>query len=74
MSFAEIERQVASGAKVTLDQSAAVKIVTWSNQWVSYDDEDTLKLKIEYANSKCLGGTMVGFAALRRIISKVRNT
>ncbi|MCJ1228651.1 hypothetical protein MMC12_005312 [Toensbergia leucococca] len=71
LSFAEIERQVASGAKVTLDQSAAVKIVTWSNQWVSYDDEDTLKLKIEYANSKCLGGTMVGFAALRRIISKV---
>lgn len=38
----------------------AVKYLTWnSDQWVSYDDEETLKMKREYANSLCLGGTMV---------------
>ena len=44
-------------ATVSLDPVAAVKIVTWGgNQWVSYDDAQTLKMKIQYANSKCLGG------------------
>lgn len=60
LSFAEIERIVAAGAKVTQDTAAAVKQVVWdTNQWVSYDDADTFKLKIDYANSHCLGGTMV---------------
>jgi GH18 family chitinase len=31
------------------------------NQWVSYDNENTLKKKMEYANKKCLGGVMVSF-------------
>jgi hypothetical protein len=31
--------------------------VTWdTNQWVSYDDTQTLKMKMEYANGKCIGG------------------
>ena len=42
------------------DQTAAVKWVTWdSNQWVSYDDDDTFKQKKDFANSRCLGGLMV---------------
>ena len=45
------------GATVTMDDAAAVKIVTWGgNQWVSYDDAETLKLKMDYANKRCLGG------------------
>ncbi|KDR82337.1 hypothetical protein GALMADRAFT_237588 [Galerina marginata CBS 339.88] len=60
LSFAEIQRLVAEGAKVTTDTTAAVKMVTYNtNQWVSYDDADTFKMKIDYANSHCLGGTMV---------------
>ena len=60
LSFAEIQRLVAGGATETLDQTAAVKQVVWdNNQWVSYDDADTFKMKIDYANKKCLGGTMV---------------
>ncbi|KAJ5638235.1 hypothetical protein N7490_008114 [Penicillium lividum] len=43
----------------TLDKSAAVQILTWDDQWVTYDDEDTFKLKIEFAQSECLGGVMV---------------
>lgn len=58
--FSEIEDVVATGATVTLDKEAAVKQVVWdSNQWVSYDDEETFKMKIDYANGLGLGGLMV---------------
>ncbi|MCJ1347172.1 hypothetical protein MMC31_005393 [Peltigera leucophlebia] len=64
LSFAEIKRVIAGGGQVTLDKAAAIKQVVWdSNQWVSYDDEDTFKAKIDYANSKCLGGLMVAFSS-----------
>ncbi|KAF2154797.1 glycoside hydrolase family 18 protein [Myriangium duriaei CBS 260.36] len=56
----EILDIIAAGAKPTLDKDAAVKQIVWDkNQWVSYDDEETFKMKIDYANGKCLGGTMV---------------
>ncbi|KZF23992.1 glycoside hydrolase family 18 protein [Xylona heveae TC161] len=42
------------------DKEAAVKWITWdSNQWVSYDDDDTFQQKRDFANSRCLGGLMV---------------
>ncbi|KAI6779851.1 putative chitinase [Emericellopsis cladophorae] len=60
LSAAEISKIIDAGADVTLDETAAVKIVTWdSDQWVSWDDEETLKMKLEYAHQRCLGGTMV---------------
>ncbi|KAK3897848.1 glycoside hydrolase superfamily [Staphylotrichum tortipilum] len=60
LSAAEINTIIANGATVTTDQAAAVKIVTWdSNQWVSFDDAQTLKMKLDYANLRCLGGTMI---------------
>jgi chitinase len=46
LSAVEIREVVAAGATVTLDPVAAVKIITWdSNQWVSYDDAETMALK-----------------------------
>lgn len=57
LSDIEIRDVIASGATVTLDQEAAVMIVTWDGtQWVSYDNHETLQIKIDYANSVCLGG------------------
>lgn len=57
LSVAEINSIVKKGGKVTYDQAAAVKIVTWdTNQWVSWDDAETLKIKQDYANRRCLGG------------------
>ncbi|KAH7077186.1 class 5 chitinase 1 [Paraphoma chrysanthemicola] len=42
------------------DKTAGVKWITWdSNQWVSYDDADTFAQKLNFANSRCLGGMMV---------------
>lgn len=57
LSAAEIEKIIRGGAKVTFDADAAVEIVTWDrNQWVSWDDTKTLKLKVDFANRRCLGG------------------
>ncbi len=57
LSYEEIQDVIKAGATVTLDDAAAIKIVTWDNdQWVSYDDKDTMATKIHYANQKCLGG------------------
>ncbi|KAI3319646.1 glycoside hydrolase [Xylariaceae sp. AK1471] len=64
LSFVEINRIIDAGADVTLDKNAGVKIVTWDNdQWVSYDDAETFKMKLDYANKLCLGGSMVWAAS-----------
>lgn len=57
----EIRQIIASGAtQVTLDPEAAVEIATWGgDQWLSYDDFPTFKMKIDWANEVCLGGVMV---------------
>ncbi|OAQ59091.1 chitinase [Purpureocillium lilacinum] len=48
------------GLTPTLDTAAAVKMISWSgNQWVSFDDGDTFKIKGDFAKSQCLGGVMV---------------
>ncbi|KAF6219691.1 hypothetical protein HO133_004160 [Letharia lupina] len=49
-----------NNVKPVHDETAAVKWITWdSDQWVSYDDDDTFKQKKDFANSRCLGGLMV---------------
>ncbi|KAK4143160.1 glycoside hydrolase superfamily [Dichotomopilus funicola] len=59
LSAHEITQIIKNGAKVTLDKEAAVEIVTWDdNQWVSWDNTETLAMKVKYANERCLGGVM----------------
>ncbi|RDW92951.1 uncharacterized protein DSM5745_00273 [Aspergillus mulundensis] len=42
------------------DELNAVKYITWNqDQWVSFDDQDTIQAKIEFANSKGLGGLLI---------------
>jgi chitinase len=45
--------------KPKLYKDAAVKVASWANQWVAYDDEETLGIKSAFAQSHCLGGLMV---------------
>ncbi|EUC40697.1 glycoside hydrolase family 18 protein [Bipolaris oryzae ATCC 44560] len=60
LSAAEINKIIENGATVSHDLEAAAKIVTWDgNQWASFDDAETLKIKLDYANQRCLGGTMI---------------
>ena len=57
LSAGEINKIIKNGATVHFDEKAAVKIVTWdSDQWVSWDDAETLRIKMDYANEHCLGG------------------
>lgn len=46
--------------KVIHDQDAAVKYFSWdSNQWISYDDMDTFKQKVDWANSIGFSGSLI---------------
>ncbi|KAF2472768.1 killer toxin alpha/beta, partial [Lindgomyces ingoldianus] len=61
LTNAEINRIIAKGGvQKGFDRKAAVKWITWnSNQWISYDDGETIQLKIAHANSRCLAGKMI---------------
>ncbi|KAM0313290.1 hypothetical protein ACHAPQ_012074 [Fusarium lateritium] len=49
-----------TGRTPTLDKEAGVKILTFdSNQWVAFDDEDTFKIKADFAREQCMSGIMV---------------
>ena len=46
--------------KPIYDKESAVKYIVWDqDQWVSYDDEETFKQKIEFANKLGLGGLLI---------------
>ncbi|KAH8431115.1 uncharacterized protein LDX57_008776 [Aspergillus melleus] len=47
------------GLSSKLYEDAAVKVTHWRDQWVSYDDEETLKTKTDFAREQCLGGVHV---------------
>lgn len=56
----EIDEIVADkDLKPKLYEKEAVKVVHWDDQWLSYDDGETLVLKAKYARSMCLSGVMV---------------
>lgn len=58
-----------NGVKPVWDKDAMVKWITWDdNQWVSYDDDDTFEQKRKFANSRCLGGTMVSNTSVLPIV------
>ncbi|RAK75242.1 putative class V chitinase, partial [Aspergillus fijiensis CBS 313.89] len=61
LSDAEIQGVISEhGLTPTFDEAAGIKYIVWNeNQWVSYDDSETLDLKRTFANEKCLGGRMV---------------
>lgn len=40
------------------DEDAGVKWLTW-NQWISYDDGESMAQKLDFANSLCLGGRLI---------------
>ncbi|RYP44871.1 hypothetical protein DL768_008713 [Monosporascus sp. mg162] len=61
LSYREITEILATtGAKAHFDEAAAVKYLVYAgNSWISFDDAETFKLKIEYANGMGLGGLMI---------------
>ncbi|KAJ7636708.1 hypothetical protein FB45DRAFT_1056011 [Roridomyces roridus] len=63
LMFTEIEDIISSVGTNALvfDEEAAVKYLVYNEfiDWVSYDDQQTLGMKLQYANSICLIGTMI---------------
>lgn len=60
MSFAEIDETARrTGGQAVLHEDAAVQVLSFDDdQWVAYEDEKTIKMKAEYAQTRCLGGLM----------------
>ncbi|KAM5380330.1 hypothetical protein ACJZ2D_003432 [Fusarium nematophilum] len=53
------------GVQPTLDEEAAVNILSYGkNQWLTYENEETLKMKADFARGQCLGGVMVWAVSL----------
>lgn len=60
ISKMEIEKAIKQTDKQpVLHEDAAVQVLAFDDdQWIAYDDEVTLKMKAEYAQTRCLGGVM----------------
>jgi len=55
----QIRNQV-SNARLVHDKDAGVKYLVWdSDQWVSYDDADTFKDKVAWADEIGIGGSLI---------------
>ncbi|KAJ6437875.1 hypothetical protein O9K51_09703 [Purpureocillium lavendulum] len=60
MLNSEIETIIAQrSVKPTLNKEAAVQVLTFDNNWVTYDDAETFQMKVDFARSQCLGGVMI---------------
>ncbi|ORY04392.1 hypothetical protein BCR34DRAFT_572769 [Clohesyomyces aquaticus] len=61
MSFAEIEGYIKQYSLTTeYDQEAQAKYLAFNeNQWVSYDDKETLQKKVDFANEQGLLGLFI---------------
>jgi hypothetical protein len=60
MSLSEI-KQTIKDRRLTpkLLTESLMKQITWDDQWIGYDDEETFALKRSFADSMCFGGTMI---------------
>ncbi|KAF5860618.1 hypothetical protein ETB97_001322 [Aspergillus alliaceus] len=59
LSYIEINDVIASGTKPVFDEAGSVLHLTWGgDNWVSYDDARTIKIKVQYAYQKGLRGVM----------------
>lgn len=60
MSLQEINNLITElGIEPTLLEDDMMKQLTWGNQWIGYDDMETIAMKKAWASQHCHGGTMV---------------
>jgi chitinase len=60
LSLREIQ-QIIKDKKLTseLIPDEMVKQITWDDQWIGYDDRDTIAMKMKWGDEHCLGGTAI---------------
>ncbi len=60
MSLLEIQQLIRrKGLTPQYLADSMMKQITWDDQWIGYDDEETFAAKKAWADSRCFGGTMV---------------
>ncbi|KAH6638816.1 glycoside hydrolase superfamily, partial [Boeremia exigua] len=61
MSLQEIEDTIIPqvGVKPTLLEKDMMMELKWGNQWIGYDNLDTIAMKKTWASQHCFGGTMI---------------
>jgi GH18 family chitinase len=60
MSFIEIQQLIKKkNLKPQYLPDSMMKQITWDDQWIGYDDEETFAAKRAFADSLCFGGTMI---------------
>ena len=60
LSLAEIKQYIRDkGLTPQLLENSMMKQITWGNQWIGYDDPDTIAMKKKFASGMCFGGTMI---------------
>ena len=60
LSNCEIKRKIKNGAKTgMIEGGAAAKQLFFANQWLSYDDAETIALKKSFADERCMSGTAI---------------
>jgi chitinase len=60
MSLVEIEQLIKNrNLQPQYLADAMMKQITWDDQWIGYDDEETFAAKTAFADSLCFGGTMI---------------
>ncbi|KAK4675336.1 hypothetical protein QC764_0076990 [Podospora pseudoanserina] len=60
MSLHEIQQLIdRKGLTPQYLSDAMMKQITWDDQWIGYDDDETFAAKKAWADSRCFGGTMV---------------
>ena len=72
LSYYEIKDVLAKnpGIVVRHDVAATVKYFSWgSNQWIAYDDADTFKQKVDWANSVGFSGSLIWASDLGKLRS-----
>ncbi|KAL8946784.1 MAG: hypothetical protein Q9222_006862, partial [Ikaeria aurantiellina] len=60
LSLAEIKQYInEKNLQPQLLEQSMMKQITWGDQWIGYDDEETAEMKKNWASKYCFGGTMI---------------
>ena len=60
MSLLEIQQLIKrKGLTPQYLPDSMIKQITWDDQWIGYDEDETFAAKKAWADSRCFGGTMV---------------
>lgn len=70
LAYYEVENILLTNPDISpvYDKEAAAKYFSWdTDQWISYDDAETFKAKVDWANSVGLGGSLIWASDLGKL-------